>query len=309
VSTLDQVHGIDAQRDQLGLAWKYFFEGKNAANGEPWVLVEELFEDRGVSGGTPFRQRPAAMRMIGRMNPGDAVIGAKLDRLFRNPADAHDTLVWFSENAWWLVVCDIGIDTRTPVGQMLVGILAHVAQFERSRLRERLREARQASKVRGDVYFNGKIPYGFKRGQRKDNRGKIRPVPDPYTRAIVQLFLHWHRVHGWTACQITRLCLYLRIRQRMRFDKQKNKLVDPDWTDPHVTKCMKREQALQELEKIRGPLCPIDHIEHVKFGNPPQTKKEWQEHGSKSGEMLGLPSALDRPHPGWQTRRRDEPGD
>lgn len=44
---------------------------------------------------------------------------------------------------------DLGVDTTTPVGRMLVGILGSVAEWERSVIRQRTREALAAKKAHG----------------------------------------------------------------------------------------------------------------------------------------------------------------
>ena len=52
----------------------------------------EWFIDRGVSGSAPFADRPEGKRLLETAGKGEVIITAKLDRAFRNAADALATL-------------------------------------------------------------------------------------------------------------------------------------------------------------------------------------------------------------------------
>lgn len=90
---------------------------------------------------------------------GDTIVVTKLDRMARNTRDALDIIESLKEKGVALVVLNMGgqvVDTSTPVGKMMVTMLAAVAEFEADMIRERQAEGIQAAKERGA--FKGRAP-------------------------------------------------------------------------------------------------------------------------------------------------------
>ena len=129
------------------------------ANG--WVL-QQLFVEEGVSGSIPFKQRPQGCTLWVGLRAGDVVVSTKLDRAFRNSADAALTLEALQSMGVDLVLADMG--TR-PVGEdaaakLMFGVMTNVATFERARIAERIAETKAYQKARG-TYLGGIVPFGF----------------------------------------------------------------------------------------------------------------------------------------------------
>src|SRR3954471_3804054 len=55
------------------------------------LKVDEIIEEPGVSGTAPLANRPAGGPLLARLQSRDCLIVAKLDRAFRNAADALAT--------------------------------------------------------------------------------------------------------------------------------------------------------------------------------------------------------------------------
>lgn len=110
-----------------------------------------------------FAQRPAAGALLGRLKKGDMLVVAYLDRAFRSVRDALDTAQKFREAGISLVVADMGAEpvTGDGVGRMFFGMLALVAEFEASRLREDTLVGRKAKKVKGG-HIGGQAPFGYR---------------------------------------------------------------------------------------------------------------------------------------------------
>src|SRR3989442_263462 len=72
------------------------------------VKVEHVFIERAVSGGKPFITRPMGKALHERVRPGDTIVAAKLDRMFRNTEDALKMVRMFQEQHVRLVLLDIG---------------------------------------------------------------------------------------------------------------------------------------------------------------------------------------------------------
>ena len=54
---------------------------------EGWT-IDEVFVERGVSGSKPFGDREQGSALLARLQHGDVVVAAKLDRMFRSTLDA-----------------------------------------------------------------------------------------------------------------------------------------------------------------------------------------------------------------------------
>jgi putative DNA-invertase from lambdoid prophage Rac len=55
------------------------------------LTVDQFIEEPGVSGGKPLADRPKGGPLLAQLSKGDVLIVAKLDRAFRNAADALAT--------------------------------------------------------------------------------------------------------------------------------------------------------------------------------------------------------------------------
>jgi len=122
-----------------------------------------FWRDEGVSGSIPLSFRPAGKAMLQAMQVHDILCASKLDRLFRNAEDALVTARQLQERGIGLILTDIGTDPVTENGtsKLLFGILAMCAEFERSRIIERIADGTEAKRRRGG-YTGGWVPYGFR---------------------------------------------------------------------------------------------------------------------------------------------------
>jgi putative DNA-invertase from lambdoid prophage Rac len=125
-----------------------------------WTLTE-CFVEAGVSGSVPLADRPQGQRLLAGLRAGDVIVSAKLDRAFRSAADALGTLEQLKDDKISLHLIDLGGDVcGNGISKMVFTILAAVAEGERDRIRERIREAKRHLTSKG-VFNGGKRPYGF----------------------------------------------------------------------------------------------------------------------------------------------------
>ena len=123
--------------------------------------VAEHFIERAVSGSTPLADRLEGSRMLATVGRGDIIVTAKLDRAFRSAADALAVLEEFKEQGVGLHMIDLGGDvTSNGISKMVFTILAAVAEGERDRIRERIRDAKRHLTSQG-VFSGGKRPFGY----------------------------------------------------------------------------------------------------------------------------------------------------
>ncbi len=126
--------------------------------------VDEIIEEAGVFGSRPLAKRPAGGPLLTRLRKGDTLIVAKLDRAFRNAADALATAEQLKAQKIDLIVADMGSEpvTQNGVSRMFFGMLALVAEFERERIRERLSDGRGAKRAAGG-HIGGTAPFGYRK--------------------------------------------------------------------------------------------------------------------------------------------------
>jgi len=88
VSTFRQSEGesLDVQRRQIELIAD--LEGYN---------LKAIFVEAGQSGSKPLAKRPEGAKLLATLKPGDIIIAVKLDRTFRDVADAANTLTRFKK--------------------------------------------------------------------------------------------------------------------------------------------------------------------------------------------------------------------
>jgi len=181
VSTDEQAKegvSLDAQQQQI--------TGYTMMKG--WPGVAEFFIEAGVSGSVPLSDRPEGKRLLEKLRPGDVVITAKLDRMFRSATDALATLEAIKEQGVALHMIDLGGDvTGNGISKLVFTILAAVAENERDRIRERIREAKAHMATMG-IFSGGRRPFGYDvievPGRRNENGKPLKNlVPNPEEQA------------------------------------------------------------------------------------------------------------------------------
>jgi DNA invertase Pin-like site-specific DNA recombinase len=143
------------------------------------LTVDRMFVERGVSGSTPLANRPQGADLLAALRPGDVIVTAKLDRMFRSALDALDVLAKLKARSVSLHMIDLGGDvTGNGISKLVFTILSAVAEAERDRIRERISQVKADQKARGQ-YLGGKVPFGY----RLDAEGTL--VPDPTEQTII----------------------------------------------------------------------------------------------------------------------------
>ncbi len=121
-----------------------------------------IIRDVGVSGSVALSDRPAGGQMYGMLQPGDVLVAAKMDRLFRSASDALTTVETLHAKNVKVILVDMGIEPVTDGGpaKMFFTMLAAFAEFERWRTRERTADGRRGKAARGG-HIGGDAPYGW----------------------------------------------------------------------------------------------------------------------------------------------------
>lgn len=115
-----------------------------------------IFTDK-ISGAKD--KRPGLERCLQSLQPGDALIVWRLDRLGRSMVH----LIWLIEEfrkkgVSFKSICDGYIDTTTASGELIFNIFSSLAQFERRLIQERTMAGLSAARSRGKIGGRKKIP-------------------------------------------------------------------------------------------------------------------------------------------------------
>jgi site-specific DNA recombinase len=154
-------NSLDAQRE----ACEAYIKSQKH---EGWTLIQDLYDDGGISGGT--MERPALKRLLADIEAGrvDTVVVYKVDRLTRSLSDFSKIVSVFDARGVSFVSITQQFNTTTSMGRLTLNILLSFAQFEREVTGERIRDKVAASKKKG-MWMGGVVPLGYEVKDRKLN--------------------------------------------------------------------------------------------------------------------------------------------
>lgn len=158
VSSRDQAERGNSLEVQQEVIRKHF--DQHYASNYEWGGI---YQDAAVSASVPFLERTIGGELNKRVRKGDIIVSVKLDRMFRSMRDMCNTLHVWKTGGVVAKLLDISLDTATPLGEMMLHMLAAFAQFERHRISERIKETRHLCKHKVDAARRPiDAPYGFK---------------------------------------------------------------------------------------------------------------------------------------------------
>jgi len=118
-------------------------EAQRAALGGPF---DQEFADEGVSGATPAATRKGFSDLLAKIRTGDTLYVYAVDRLGRDALDVQATVRLLLERGVTVHVHGLGPIGR-GVGELILAVLAQIADMERQRVAERTRAGRDAAKA------------------------------------------------------------------------------------------------------------------------------------------------------------------
>jgi len=181
----EEGYSVDAQKEMLAAycttkGWKDY----------------EFYIDGGFTGSNI--ERPAMQRLIDDVRQGKifAVVVYKLDRLSRSQKDTLYLIEdVFNPAGAAFTSLNENLDTATPMGRAMLGIMSAFAQLERETIRERTRMGMKERVKEGLWMGGGRTPFGYDYDR---TRGVLVPNEDAQTvRRIYDLYLA-----GWSAARI-----------------------------------------------------------------------------------------------------------
>lgn len=184
----EEGYSIDAQKEMLTA----YCVSKGIKNYDYYI-------DGGFSGSNI--DRPEMKRLISdaKAKKLNAVLVYKLDRLSRSQKDTLYLIEdVFNPNGVSFISLNESMDTSTPLGRLMLGILSAFAQLERENIRERTRMGMKERVKSGLWMGGGNIPFGYDYDKKQ---GILVPNEDAETvRKIYDLY-----IKGYSTGKIARI--------------------------------------------------------------------------------------------------------
>jgi len=141
-STADQMAGFEAQLRELTAAG-----------------CEKIFQEQASS----IAMRAQLQAAIEFVRVGDVLVVTKIDRLARSVSDLLTIIQTLEQKKVGMRILNLGMDTQTPTGKLMLTVLAGIAQFEREIMLERQQEGVAKAKAQGK--YKGRKPIASDRQQ------------------------------------------------------------------------------------------------------------------------------------------------
>lgn len=119
----------------------------------------KVFQEK-VSGASD--DRPQLTLLLDYVEEGDVVMVTKLDRLARNTRHLLEISEFLQHKQVALRILNLGIDTSTPTGKLMLTMIGAIATFERELMLERQAEGIELAKRRG--VYKGRKPTAMAKG-------------------------------------------------------------------------------------------------------------------------------------------------
>jgi DNA invertase Pin-like site-specific DNA recombinase len=225
------------------------------------LTIDGLYVDPATTSKFDLFDRPAGKRLFVDLRPGDVLIVAKLDRLSRSYLEFATTLNTLEKRQITLHVCDMpgGVfDPTNPISMLLIQILVSFANFERTMIKTRTREALQAIKERGEKYCRW-AEYGWRWEKRVDPRQKTHVnvrVPDDNERAILRKVVELR-----TAGQSLDM-----IRQHLSYVMKVRTRTGGEWTTGRMTFLFQQGlRLLADLKREKSHFAELDDADEYEL--------------------------------------------
>lgn len=161
--------------------------------------IEKLFKDKATGTNT---KRDGLQDLLSTVKEGDTIVCTRIDRLARSTRDLLDMVNSLEEQGVALVILNVQgttLDTRSPMGKLMITMLAGIAEFEYNVNREKQLAGIQIAKEKG-VYKGRPTKYS---------------ANNPKVQHAIQLYLAGETAEQ--ACHITGISkrtLYRRLKEQ-----------------------------------------------------------------------------------------------
>lgn len=155
-STSDQVLTLEFQEELC----KKSFDVMHMMNTD--LVYGGFFVDAAVSSRINFLKRKQVVKIMSQATEGDMVLTTNLDRAFRSVVDMSESVHYMKERDISFKTIDTPLDTSTATGILMMQLLTAIAEFERSRMCERV-SVSLVAKINKGLPKGGSPPIGWRK--------------------------------------------------------------------------------------------------------------------------------------------------
>ena len=236
-------------------------------NAKPeWKLID-IYADPGISG-TRAEKRKDFMRMINDCLAGkiQKVLVKSISRFARNTVDALTYIRKLKDIGVSVYFESENIDTLTPGGEVLITILAAMAEQESRTISSNIKWAWQRKFQNGDIILNTGLMMGYSKRKEKDEDGhdvyEINEEEAEIVRRIYREFV--------AGVSVSRICKGLEedgIKTKLGKDKWNHNVIESILTNEKYTgnavlgKTWKPDVLTKYRQKNDGKKAPIYYVE------------------------------------------------
>ena len=143
-------------------------------NSKPEWKFGGIYADPGITG-TRAEKRPDFLRMIEDCRAGkiNKILVKSISRFARNTVDALNYIRELKELGISIYFENENIDTLTPAGEVLITILAAMAEQESRTMSTNIKWSYQKKFKNGEVLLNTSMMMGYIKTDRRDEEGKV----------------------------------------------------------------------------------------------------------------------------------------
>lgn len=107
---------------------------------------DQIFQDKitGIS-----TSRPALDEMLSKLRTGDTVVVARFFRLGRSRDHLISLISEFNRQGIQFKAMDLGVDSTTPAGRMVLGIFSTLAKYDRENILDKTRSGQILAAAKG----------------------------------------------------------------------------------------------------------------------------------------------------------------
>lgn len=123
--------------------------------------IKGTYIDNGISAAT-IKKRKGLVKLLEDLQEGETILFTRLDRLSRNVLDSNLLVQKFNKmNVSIVSISEDEIDTSTADGKFMFDLRVSLAERERKKTSERIRDVFAMKRSKGEV-CSGAVPLGFK---------------------------------------------------------------------------------------------------------------------------------------------------
>lgn len=148
--------------------------------------IGEVFADLGQSAyNIPWAERDQGRLLFQAVKPGDTIVAAKQDRVWRSVRDRENSLFFLNQMGIGLAILDAQFDTSTASGKFAAGVIALQSAWESDVRSER-------AKAAASIRFRRKLPRKkFPPAGWQYDRNNEEMVPDMQERRLLEMVYRW----------------------------------------------------------------------------------------------------------------------